>query len=129
MSRFVVVCCVVASSVFGSGCSSLFDKYPSGSRGAGDSCEESIDCEGTLLCSSSGVCTSSGGGGGGSCGTGGDSCTNGCCSTYLCVNWSYEPKSCAATCSRSSQCNSGCCVRLSGGGGACNTPGPSSTCI
>lgn len=127
MSRFVLVSCVLAAALLGSGCGSFFDKYPTGSRGRGETCEESLDCEGSLLCSDSGVCTSSSGGG--SCGTGGDSCSDGCCSSYICVNWSYEPKSCAASCTRSSQCNSGCCVSLSGGGGACNTPGPNSDCL
>lgn len=123
MARVVVgVMCLVV----GSGCF-LADKYPSFSRSAGETCEESVDCEGSLVCRS-GVCTGSGGGGG-SCGTGGDSCTNGCCSDYVCVNWSYEPKSCAASCTRSSQCNSGCCVSLNGGSGACNSPGPNSRCL
>lgn len=120
-SAFVLGC------FFALGCGS-FDRYPTGSRGLGESCEEHTDCEGAYLCSSSGRCYSVGSSGG-SCGTAGDACNANCCSGYSCVDWSYEPTSCAATCTRSSQCNSGCCVKMTSGSGACNTPGPNSTCL
>lgn len=123
--RVVRFLCLVSMAVVATGCFSL-DRYPSGSRSRGETCEEHIDCEGALLCNS-GVC--SGSSSSGSCGTAGDSCNADCCSGYTCVSWSYEPTSCAATCTRSSQCNSGCCVSLKSGGGACNRPGPNSTCL
>jgi len=47
-----------------------------------------------------------------------------CCANHLCVNFG-DTTSCAIECTVDSQCVSGCCADLKGGGGAC---GPASFC-
>jgi hypothetical protein len=107
------------------GCSS------NGSDDGGTECNSDADCKGSRICeegacvdpsvSSSGTPgpSGSGNGPGPGCGAAGDGCaTQACCAGNSCVDFD-EGAYCSADCGQGSDCVSGCCAPLEGGGSVC----------
>jgi len=111
---------ILVFSLFG--CEDLFGNgIDNFSVSAGGFCTEDLDCEGSLLCMEY-QCDNAGGGGYECIPSGSSSyCdSNEACCSGICL---VETDSCHDSCSSDSDCYSGCCVALSGGGGACADSG------